>query len=179
VKHPRDILWPKVHALWEEGLTTREIGQKLGLTKNAICGLIYRMRQHGVVMSPTKNKPIAPQPKPKPVEEKVVVVKLKPPKPPKQPPPLPLFEKLEPPPAPEPVEQQVIRLGIKFIDLKAESCRYVISGRTPDQFRFCGDPKKTGAYCAEHAALCYVPLSKSAKPSRPHNYMNPSRVKSN
>lgn len=179
MRHDRALLYPKVVKLWEEGLTTREIGQQLGLTKNAICGLIYRMRNEGVVLSPTKNKAVPPKPKPKPVEQKVVVMTPKPPKKEKrkEASPLPLFEKLDPPPAPEPPKPTVIWMGIRFIDLVADSCRYVVSGRTPDQYRFCGDPKKIGAYCAEHAALCYVPLSKAAKPQRPHNYMTPSKMK--
>jgi len=175
--HDKAVMYPRLRELWEAGLTTVQIGHKLGLTKNAICGLIYRMRKDGVPLSPSKNKSVAKEPQ-QPVGGKVVPMKPRKKKKANTLPPLPLFAAIEPPPPPPP-PPPIVRVGIQFIDLRNNSCRYVISGKRPEDFRFCGDARTTTAYCAEHAALCYVPLSKSPKPSRSHNYMNPSRIKSN
>lgn len=169
--HDKAVMYPRLRELWEAGLTTVQIGHKLGLTKNAICGLIYRMRKDGVPLSPSKNKSVAKEPQ-QPVGGKVVPMK-----PPKQKkaetlPPLPLFAAIEPPPPPPPI----VRVGIQFIDLRNNSCRYVISGKRPADFLFCGDPKTTTAYCAEHATLCYVPLSKTpVRTKRGDNYAMPSK----
>ncbi len=49
-------------ALWEEGLTTSEMGRRLGVTKNAVVGKVHR------IGLPKRNSPIRRQPKPEPVE---------------------------------------------------------------------------------------------------------------
>lgn len=50
-------------ALWEEGLTTSEIGARLGITKNAVVGKVHRLglpkRQ-----SPIRERPQAEKPEP-------------------------------------------------------------------------------------------------------------------
>ena len=45
-------------ALWNEGLTTSVIGEKLGVTKNAVVGKVHRL---GL---PTRGSPITQKPKP-------------------------------------------------------------------------------------------------------------------
>tara|TARA_B100001250_G_scaffold387424_1_gene384806 strand:- start:587 stop:946 length:360 start_codon:yes stop_codon:yes gene_type:complete len=45
-------------ALWNEGLTTSVIGEKLGVTKNAVVGKVHRL---GL---PTRGSPIRQKPKP-------------------------------------------------------------------------------------------------------------------
>jgi len=164
VKHDKANIYPMVRELWEEKLTTSEIGRRLGLTKNAICGLIYRMRKEGILPSPSKNTSAAGKPQ-QPVGGKVVPMKPRKKKTAKTITPLPLFAAIEPPPPPPPPPPpkvpSVQRDGIPFIDLRNNSCRYVVSGKRAEDFRFCGDPRTTTAYCADHAALCYVPFSRS------------------
>lgn len=52
---------------------------------------------------------------------------------------------------------------VRFADLKSDSCRFIVEGRTAEKYRFCHKTKERGAYCEEHAKLCYVPLSKPSK----------------
>ena len=173
-------MYPKVVALWNKGLTTREMGTELGLTKNAVCGLLKRMRDAGVALKPrTPAPPAAPPTKKrtvaktapnvislpvvqtarKAVKEPVVkgVQQVLP------------FVEFAPKPI-EPPASQKSRNGIRFMQLRSSSCRYVVSGKEPENFLFCGDPKERGSYCAEHAQLCYVPLSRHARrDDRPFN----------
>jgi GcrA cell cycle regulator len=160
-------MYPKVVALWNKGLTTREMGAELGLTKNAVCGLLKRMRDAGVALKP-RTPPASQTPAKKPAvaktppnvislsvikttakaakETKVVqgIQQVLP------------FPELAPKP-PEPPAAKKQRDGIRFMQLRSSSCRFIISGKEPENFLFCGDPKERGSYCAEHAALCYVP----------------------
>ena len=178
MKYDREKLYPKIVALWNKGLPTREMGAELGLTKNAVCGLLNRMRDAGVKFDNSNRRP-ARQPTKKPAVAKtppnvislpVVTTAQKADKEPKdvkgiqQVLPFPeIVPKLvEPPPPPKAAQKQ----GIKFIQLRSMSCRYVVSGKEPEDFLFCGDQKVRGAYCAEHAALCYAPLNASKSGSR-------------
>jgi hypothetical protein len=161
VKHQARIL-----ELWALNKTTREIAAEIGTTKNSICGFLNRLREKGVAVerrpggfypAKQKNQKIAKiekvtklrERRPKivaPIKETLrqepIVVEIFPPKPAKKP------------------------GTLRFADLRRTSCRYVVSGRRPEDFFFCGEAKTRGSYCAEHAALCYVPLSREKRPER-------------
>ena len=47
-----------LRALWQEGLTTREIGARMGITKNAVVGKVHRL---GL---PKRGSPIKQKPRP-------------------------------------------------------------------------------------------------------------------
>ena len=57
-------------ALWEEGLTTSDIGDRLGITKNAVVGKVHRL---GL---PKRGSPIRAKPEPK--KDTVSMAKLRP-----------------------------------------------------------------------------------------------------
>lgn len=175
MRYDRETLYPKVIALWNKGLTTSEMGAQLGLTKNAVCGLLKRMRDAGVALkprtpvpppaTPTKKRTVA-KTAPNVISLPVIKAASKTAKEPKvvqgvqQVLPFPeiVTKPIEPPAAtPTTARPQ----GITFMQLRAMSCRFVVSGKEPEDFLFCGDRKVRGAYCAEHAALCYVPANAS------------------
>ena len=65
-----DTVWTQerveqLGALWSEGLSTAEIGRRLGLTKNAVVGKAHRLCLPPRP-SPVKFRP-APEPEPRPV----------------------------------------------------------------------------------------------------------------
>jgi hypothetical protein len=53
---------------------------------------------------------------------------------------------------------------VRFMQLHALSCRYIIGKVDGPKTMFCGKAKTSGAYCAEHHALCYQPPT--PRPSR-------------
>jgi GcrA cell cycle regulator len=141
--------------LWEEGLTGKEIADKLGTTRNAVMGKLHRLRESRVitykniatrtaaVRHSVRKKERAKVVTAEPVEEKPLmeaVEEL-----------LPLImEELKP--------QYAERKPVKFMGLGPSSCRYVVSGVMAKDFLFCNEVKKIGsAYCEEHHARCNVP----------------------
>jgi GcrA cell cycle regulator len=135
--------------LWSEGVSTAEIGRRMGISKNAVVGKAHRLnlaprpspirRMPGAVPSPQPARgaarPAVPRPSPMmastpgatrpPVERPAPVVPMRPP-------------------------PQPLRLG-------NNTCCWPIGDPGTPGFRFCGAPALLGKpYCAEHAALAYV-----------------------
>lgn len=155
----------KILELWKQGYSTMMMSKVLGIGKNAICGAVFRMRQRGVdipkrgshtpgliTISPPKvAKPKQERPKREgygPRFHRLFERAVMPDLPPK------IAEK----PIPKPAKKNV-----GFWKLTPQSCRYVVNDGRPEQFIFCGAQKERGAYCAEHAAICYMPPRVSEK----------------
>lgn len=113
--------------LWNEGLTTGDIGKALGVSKNAVVGKAHRL---GLNSRPSPirrddDETAAPELPLKPVKTEKV----------KKP-----AEKL-----------------FTVNDLTHSSCRWPVGDPKDADFHFCGKealPDKP--YCAEHAAIAYV-----------------------
>ena len=129
-----------LRALWAEGLSTAEIGRRMGVSKNAVVGKAHRL-----------NLPARPSPirrdgasTPRPAVPRVAVRRSLPPRP------------VAPPPPPAPVAprpapvRHVSRAGLR-------SCSWPIGEPGTRGFHFCGCEALPGKpYCAEHAAVAYV-----------------------
>lgn len=131
-----------LRALWAEGLSTAEIGRRMGVSKNAVVGKAHRL-----------NLPARPSPirrdgasAPRPAVARAPVRRSLPPRPvapPPPPPPAPVVQR------PAPV-RHVSRAG-------ARSCSWPIGEPGTRGFHFCGCEALPGKpYCAEHAAVAYV-----------------------
>jgi GcrA cell cycle regulator len=131
-----------LRALWAEGLSTAEIGRRMGVSKNAVVGKAHRLNL------PARPSPIRRDgaPSPRPPAPRPIVARPIAPRPvrPATPPP-------PPPPAPRPAPpRHVSRAG-------ARSCSWPIGEPGTRGFHFCGCEALPGKpYCAEHAAVAYV-----------------------
>ena len=148
----------RLRALWDEGLSTAEIGRRLGITKNAVVGKAHRL------VLPARPSPIrreagrvAPR---RPAVRRVVG------------PTLPSMAPARVVEAPRPVEiprapvLPPVSLGAPVLRAVPPTPRPM--GRTPaccwpigepgtPSFHFCGDGAIPGKpYCAEHVAIAYV-----------------------
>ena len=99
--------------LWDEGVTTGEIGRRLGISKNSIVGKVHRLGLSGrpspiKKKSDTSTKPAAPKAKDKPTTPSTSAPKVKP-APVKEAAPAPKVEKTEPKPLEKPVERPVVK----------------------------------------------------------------------
>lgn len=60
----------RLRTLWAEGISTAEIGNRLGFSKNAVVGKVHRLklpgrpspirREHGIPQQPKVRRPVAP-----------------------------------------------------------------------------------------------------------------------
>jgi GcrA cell cycle regulator len=167
----------KLKALVGKGLSTAEIGKKLGLSKNAVVGKLHRMGWNAGAadsdakttkpVKKTETKKVAPKKADKkvpisPVKKANVVVhkpvKAKPaPK-----------EKTVAKPVPKKtvghaiagkgisVHQRMVQHALEMANLKPNQCRWPIGDPDSENFHFCGQPVFVGKpYCYEHCKQAY------------------------
>lgn len=178
-----DEMVESLKQMWEEGLSTGEIGKRLGVSKNSIVGKVHRLqliarpspikKKDDSEQAPSeKAKPKAkPTPKAQPQPEKETKVSA-----PKQPVSKPEVKeqqvsetKAQPKKAVKeadsymnvsiPVTHTPKKPGDKITvtDLDNHTCRWPIGDPKDENFHFCGAQVKIGqTYCEEHAAIAYV-----------------------
>ncbi len=140
--------------MWKQGLTTGEIGKRLGVSKNSIVGKVHRL-QLDARPSPIKKKDektisdASKNTSARPSEEKAPAAQTA-------------------APAAEPAVLPVRPTGrntpcgsVQLTDLDNHTCRWPLGDPKDENFHFCGKKVKIGqTYCEEHAALAYVKPNK-------------------
>jgi hypothetical protein len=151
----------RILEMWERNMTGSEIANAIGITRNAVMGILDRMRKRGLA-----EYRLSPEARRKPVRKAVKAsVSTELPK---------AQAKASTQPEPDPDQFVMTVLEDKSIpphgpvtmmNLHYLSCRYIISDVNGAETLFCGKMKTTGAYCAEHHQLCYVPPAPKKKKS--------------
>lgn len=147
--------------MWHEGLTTGEIGKRLGVSKNSIVGKVHRLQLSGRP-SPIKKKDEAAPEKTMPEKTAKKEEKAAPAKP---------KEEKKPEPAKEEKFEPIAKMSLKsnfphsgktsLTDLDNHTCRWPIGDPKDENFHFCGRKVKIGqTYCEEHANIAYVKAGK-------------------
>jgi len=176
----------RLRALWQEGLSTAEIGRQLEITKNAVVGKAHRLglpprpspirRQpeaegaaaparaaapkaapKPAVVAEAPAQPVVAEAAPAPVVEAAAVV---------APAPVAAPEAVAPRPAPKPeVPVEAPRPVLRAVSAPAAprrsglTCCWPLGEPGTKDFHFCGGTPIPGKpYCAEHAQLAYVKL---------------------
>ncbi len=153
--------------MWKEGMTTGEIGKKLGVSKNSIVGKVHRLGLSGRP-SPIKKKDEAASPSQAAAKEKKAAPAKK----------TASEKKVENQAAAKPAkavhapekenkkkeaEQETYKRPEKVTvaDLDNHTCRWPIGDPKDENFHFCGKRVKLGqTYCEEHSAVAYVKAGK-------------------
>jgi GcrA cell cycle regulator len=116
--------------MWNEGLSTAEIGKRLGISKNAVVGKAHRLHLDS---RPSPIKRIGPRPAisrsvhhhPRPAAPVAAA------------------------PAPRPAP--------RVVELSSQTCRWPIGHPGDPNFHFCSERAIQGKpYCIEHSAVAYV-----------------------
>lgn len=159
----------RLRVMWDEGLSTAEIGRRMGVSKNAVVGKAHRLslparpspirrEASGTPRPAPLRRLTGPTLPPLPVIQSHVAAAQSPPRvtePPKQPRPEPVVVVAPvaalPAAAPPPVRAVVTRPG------RLSVCCWPIGEPGTPSFRFCDDEAVQGKpYCAAHAQLAYV-----------------------
>jgi GcrA cell cycle regulator len=126
---------------WADGLFARQIGAKLGATRNAVIGKVHRLalpprirETKGPTKSMVKPKPVpVPEPKPEPKSTKAIPPKL--------------------------IVNPVIPEGdvrTATLALTTDSCRWPLGDPYTDRFMYCVNKKIADyPYCEEHCHKAY------------------------
>lgn len=150
----------KMKALLEKGMSTAEIGKKIGMSKNAVVGKLNRLGWNNKsTASATKKTPA----------KKEIVIKVKPAK--KEPVkkvPLPVVKKIEAAPKTSAAKgstsskknlvehQHMIQHAVELAMLRSDQCRWPIGNPDSEKFHFCGAKVFPGKpYCYEHCRTAY------------------------
>jgi len=128
----------KLKKLWSEGLTTGEIGKRLGVSKNAVVGKAHRLGLKG---------------RPSPIKRQEAAVAA------------PQAASTggghtAAPAAPSSPKKETVKI-FTLTDLTHNTCRWPIGDPKHEDFRFCGKPVYPGKpYCLDHCAQAYVGSNK-------------------
>lgn len=126
----------KLKGLLDKGLSTAEIGKRLGFTKNAIVGKINRLKLNVKPAGTTaKSKPKHPKPIKKTVAKETPKKSSAESK-----------QKIE----------RIIQHSAALMALRPDQCRWPIGDPDSDDFHFCGEKCFVGKpYCFEHCKAAY------------------------
>ena len=174
--------------MWKQGLTTAEIGKRLGVSKNSIVGKVHRLGLSGrpspIKKKEDKNTATAPasEVKKTPVEKIVKAEKTETPKPAKEivkePVKVATKEEIkieEPVVVVKPVEKEDTKVSecqksdfnknaktVSLTELDNHTCRWPIGDPKDENFHFCGRKVRIGqTYCDEHSLIAYVKTGKT------------------
>lgn len=136
--------------LWNDGLSTAEIGKMLGISKNAVVGKAHRLRLSSRP-SPIRRMAMRPLTPRMPREPRSTSA-----------PALPASVAMTPPrqsqshatPTPAPAK---IRVETPVLQLSNQRCMWPVGHPGDGDFHFCGERSLVGKpYCATHCAVAYV-----------------------
>ncbi|MDR0803585.1 MAG: GcrA family cell cycle regulator [Rickettsiales bacterium] len=177
------ITLQKLKTLVDRGLSTSEIGKKLGMTKNAIVGKLNRLGWNAKSIAavppaksaarPVKKTPVpakktaaaAPASKKKPAQTPIKPAPAKSAKPAataksvKSEPARATAKAAAPTPAPRTnpkAQKNSVRHTLAIANLKSDQCRWPIGNPDGDDFHFCGAKIFPGKpYCYDHCLQAY------------------------
>lgn len=153
-------------ALWNEGLSTAEIGRRLDVTKNAVVGKVHRLglpKRQSPIRTGAKKKAAAKPAAEKKAAKTTAAAK---PAPEKK-----TAASAEPVKTPTPIKKiapampkgEVISLEM----LSHGMCSWPTGEPGTDDFHFCGQPSVEGKpYCEGHCEIAYVRSSKESKSNK-------------
>ena len=168
----------KLKTLVGKGLSTSEIGKRLGMSKNAIVGKLHRLGWNPKATEVVPEKPKAKKAADKKVSAKKVAVKKtvekvskkvvkaeKAPKAPKDKKPV-VAQTTKATPKTggghaiaaknSGAHQRAVRHALEMANLKPNQCRWPIGDPDSEGFHFCGAPVFVGKpYCYEHCKQAY------------------------
>lgn len=170
-----DEMVDQLRQMWKEGLTTGEIGKRLGVSKNSIVGKVHRLGLSGRPSPIKKKEDSESAPKKENLKENNEKKSASKPQPAAEAKPKAEKKVAEKTPvetsdnvseqslgaAPFASEMRKHHGKTMLTDLDNHTCRWPIGDPKDENFHFCGRKVHIGqTYCDEHAAIAYVKAAK-------------------
>lgn len=147
----------KILDMWKAGKTGGQIAEVVNKTRSSVMGIIHRARRNGQTAAPRVGERNKFRKKPE-IKNKRILREIK----------LGLRETPEIPAyAYAPVTNG--HVGVNILDLKTDSCRYIVRKDDVWNTFYCGAPITKGSYCDCHAALCYTLVMTRAERKKKRN----------
>lgn len=121
-----------IKALWNNGLSSAEISEKIGLSRNSVIGAVYRMREGGEYLQERGSGARSKVKKPRPFAIRSLISK----------------------------NNKTSKMGtpVGIMNLTSRSCRFIVSDSNGDvREKYCNKEMWKCSYCKEHYKICYVP----------------------
>jgi GcrA cell cycle regulator len=148
-----DTIITELRGLWAEGLSTAEIGRRLGISKNAVVGKAHRL-DLSPRPSPIRRQeraPGAPSPAPRVVGPTLAPL-------PMRPAPMPMPATVAAAPVSKPAPSRRLA-AVSTPATRVSACCWPIGEPGKPSFHFCDAVAVQGKpYCTEHAQLAYVKI---------------------
>lgn len=125
--------------MWEEGLSGSQIADKLKITRNAVIGVIHRIRQSGVLLRGQQERP-QKEKKQKPnrdLRKDEIIIRHH-----------------EPEATPD-YYYDAGEYNTNMSGLKYYSCRFIVKDGSYDEAIYCGSRIHRASYCKDHYKICY------------------------
>jgi GcrA cell cycle regulator len=130
--------------LWNEGLSTAEIGKMLGISKNAVVGKAHRLH---LASRPSPIRRLALRP--------AQTIRLREPRP--APTAFELPRRAAGVAPAQPVAPRPAPVETRVLEFSNQSCMWPVGHPGEPGFRFCGERALMGKpYCVDHCAVAYV-----------------------
>jgi GcrA cell cycle regulator len=148
----------ELRLLWAEGLSTAEIGRRIGVSKNVVIGKSHRLelqaRPSPIRRDGVRKPPVAPRPRcPSLAELQNWTVTANTPLPVRA-----VSAEVRPNPLQAVPPVRIVRemIPVAIAVLRTQSCCWPIGEPGTRSFRFCDAPNEAGkSYCLEHCRLAY------------------------
>jgi hypothetical protein len=132
--------------MWKAGSSGGQIAVNLGITRNAVMGILGRCRAAGKIDYRVDAERI------KALKYRVITAEAKRA--------VAIGEFLHSAIAGGDLPDNKPPNGITLMKLQPHSCRYIIGRNADDEALFCGQQRDKASYCKTHHKLCYTPLAK-------------------
>lgn len=157
----------KLKKLWDKGISTSEIGNKLGFSKNAVVGKAHRLglksRSNTVIKKIKRKKTVPPKTKAAITKTEKVAATPK------------TTEKasktasapITPIKAKAKSSSKKSKHVVEMMDLKKNMCRWPLGDPRSSDFSFCGEPTfKNKPYCLTHCTEAYTLSTKKEEKAK-------------
>jgi hypothetical protein len=118
----------QIVSMWQDGIAASKIGDKIGISRNSVIGVVHRLRASGADLSRHSENRVV---KKKAKKTESIILKM------------------------GAVEMPE---GITLLELKYMSCRYIVSEEKAATVLYCGKHIDKASYCKDHYKLCYQPI---------------------